>query len=183
MKRAQKVSYVRQFPEMAALLDAADAIDIKTVETPIPMREFIAGMLSYQPAWVTFLYRLRALFVRFAGIKSHFVPKPKTLRPDDVSMTPGAPAYFFRVLTAEEDRFWIARVKDSHLDADFGVVREPLGATQSRFYVITLVYYHNRIGRFYFNFIRPVHHLVVKVMINATLKRKLPVNTSQPQSA
>src|SRR2546425_5121666 len=36
------------------------------------MREFIAAMMSYQPGWVTFLYRIRAVFVRFLGMRQEW---------------------------------------------------------------------------------------------------------------
>ena len=77
---------------------------------------------------------------------------------------------FFVVRCAREGAYWISETPDDrHLRAYFGVVKEPLSQTVSRFFVFTTVYYKHWTGPVYFNLIRPFHHLVVSRMARAGL--------------
>lgn len=158
--------YIEQIPELHPILRNPDHLDIKTVEGKVMLRAFVASMMAYQPAWVTFLYRVRAVFVRLLGMKQEGIPKPPIMRPEDVPMSPGLPATFFTVCAAKEDAYWFAQINDTHLNAALGVVVEPLAHT-NRFYVVTVVHYNTWQGPLYFNVIRPFHHLVVGRMARA----------------
>ena len=127
-------------------------------------------MLSYQPEWVTFLYRVRWLFVRLLGMKQTGVPKQQRLQADDVSLNEGDQGGFFTIKTARDEQHWVAGATESHLTAYLGLVVEPLSTNRKRFHVITIVHYHNWTGPVYFNIIRPFHHLVVNQMVNAGVK-------------
>lgn len=159
--------YATQFPMLATILQDADHIDVKSIEARATLREFVAGAMSYQPGWMTFLYRVRAVFVRFLGMKQEGIPQGLTLRPEDLPMTPGKYITFFKVTAVEEDRYVCMSIKDKHLTASLAVVAEPLTGGMQRFYGITIVHYHNWAGPVYFNVIRPFHHLVVRGMMNA----------------
>jgi hypothetical protein len=160
-------SYIDQIPEIAPVLANADHLAIKTTISDKSMREFIAGMFGYQPGWVTLLYGVRMAFVRFLGMQQKGIPRALRLEPETVPMTPGQRASFFRVRTAEDERYWFAEIDDTHLKAALGVVVEPLAGNQRRFHVVTVVHYHNWAGPVYFNVIRPFHHLVVGGMVRA----------------
>lgn len=159
--------YLEQLPAVKALLAGADHVDVKIVEGEVAMREFITHMLEYQPGWITFLYYVRAVFVRFLGMRQEGIPRPQQKRPEDLPMQAGEPMAFFKVLTAEEDRYWFAGITEAHLTAKLGVVVEPLAHGKRRFHVITIVHYHKWTGPVYFNVIRPFHHLVVGRMAKA----------------
>ena len=83
------MSYPKQIPELQPILAGADHVDVKVVEGEQNLREFMAGMIGYQPAWVTFLYGVRAIFVRFLGMKQKGIPRRPDLSPADIPMTPG----------------------------------------------------------------------------------------------
>ena len=166
---------IQQIAALTPLLAGADHIDVKTIEGDLSMREFIARMLSYQPGWITFLYQLRRVFVRLLGMKQQGIPRASALRAEDVSLTPGDSAYFFKVMAASPDHYWFAGATESHLTAKLGVVVEPLGTGRKRFYVVTVVHYHRWTGRVYFNVIRPLHHFVVGSMMKAAVKPQLAV--------
>lgn len=157
-------------PVIAELAAGADHIDVKTFEGEVDLRTFLANMLSYNPSWIRFLYRVRWLFVRMLGMEQTGVPQTKRIRPEELSFTPCAKAGFFEVKAAVEDHFYVAGATESHLTAYLGVVREPLYETASRYYVITIVHYHRWTGPVYFNVIRPFHHLVVNRMGQAGVK-------------
>ncbi len=166
---------IRRLPELASLLEHADHVDVKTVIGSVDLRTFLAHMLSYQPDWVTALYGVRAIFVRFLGMRQHGIPRRYSrlsLTPETIPMQEGQPAAFFKVRMAKEEHYWIAEVKDQHLNAILGVVVEPLPDQQQKlFHVVTVVYYRNWAGPVYFNVIRPFHHLVVSSMAMAGVRK------------
>jgi hypothetical protein len=164
-----KSHYIYQVPEIAPILAGADHVDIKTCRSRQPMQEFIAGALSYQPAWMTALYAVRWGFVRLLGMKQQGLPKAHRFRPDEISLTPGDYATFFQVKAAQAERYWFAGITEAHLTAHLGVVVEPLAGQDKRFHVVTVVHYHRWTGPVYFNIIRPFHHVVVGRMVKAGL--------------
>ena len=76
-------SCIYQIPELEPVLQDADHIDVKTITGNLTMHEFIAAMMSYQPAWITWLFGVRAVFVRFLGIRQRGVPRSRKMRPND----------------------------------------------------------------------------------------------------
>jgi hypothetical protein len=154
--------YTAEWPELRALTEDADHVDVKTVEGDVTLREFLAGFISYEPGWLRFLYRVRAGFVRLLGMRQGELPSAGDVRPEDVPFTPGEKLAFFTVTEAEEERYFVAGAAESHLTAWVAVVAEP-----GRFHVVTVVKYHRWTGPVYFNVIRPFHHLVVAGMARA----------------
>ncbi len=159
-----------RFPPLDSVISDADHVDIKTAESSLSLREFVAGMMNYQPGWMSFLYRVRWLFVRLLGMKQEGIPHVPHLTPEDIPMTPGKMLAFFEVKLAEEDRYICMSATEKHLTAALAVVCEPIDAGHNRFYVLTVVHYHHWTGIIYFNVIRPFHHVVVNHMIQAGLK-------------
>lgn len=158
-------------PNLQELLETADHVDVKSIEGNVSLRQFVAGMLSYSPGWLKFLYGVRWIFVRLLGMKQEGVPGGLNLPPEKVSFTPGDAATFFAVKMAEEENYWFAGITESHLTAHLGVVVEP--GQRRRFHVVTIVHYHRWTGPVYFNVIRPFHHIVVRQMMKAGVKQPL----------
>jgi len=148
-------------PAIADLLTGASHVDTKTVQSDATLREFVASMLSYRPSWLKALFAMRGALAWILRLE-HEAPERATLRPEDVSFTPGERATIFVVRGGEEDRFWVGEAADHHLVAQLCVLRD--GAT---FRVVTIVRYLDWTGPIYFNLIRPFHHLVVGQMAKA----------------
>lgn len=157
-------------PAFAPYLAAAQHVDVKTADGDVSLREFLSGMMSYQPAWVTFLFGVRRVFVRLLGMKQAGIPRPPALSAETFPMTPGQRAAFFTVREADEETYWLADVRDQHLNAALAVIAAPLPDGRRRFSVLTIVHYNNWAGPVYFNVIRPFHHLVVGSMTRAGVK-------------
>ncbi|HYF62171.1 MAG TPA: DUF2867 domain-containing protein [Herpetosiphonaceae bacterium] len=165
------MTFTADYAALKELRAGADHCDIKAVDVDRPadaacLREFIAGFLNYNPAWIKSLYLVRAGFVRLLGMRQEGIPQAPRLRADAVPFAPGARAAFFEVVRAEEGRHWFAAASESHLTAHVGVILEARGAA-SRLHVVTLVRYNRWTGPVYFNVIRPFHHLVVARMLRA----------------
>jgi hypothetical protein len=152
------------------LLQGADHVDVKRVEGVLTLREFLAGLTTYDPAWIRFLYQVRAGFVRVLGMKQPRIPPAPRFTPARVPMKPGAKLSIFTVHAAKEDRFWVGHIVDEHLTAFIGVVVEPIEGPINRFHLFTIVHYNNWKGPVYFNVIRPFHHLVVWRMARAAVQ-------------
>jgi hypothetical protein len=103
---------VERVPVLEPLLAKANHVDVKTIDSMTDMRTFIAGMLSYTPFWLKFLYGVRWLFVRLLGMRQEGIPLARPLRPTDISLTPGDPATFFTVMMAEPEKYWVAEAAD-----------------------------------------------------------------------
>jgi hypothetical protein len=166
MLYSNNMEYVLKFSELGKYFEKADFTDVKVYEGKVNLRKFIASMLSYYPWWIVQLYRIRKLLVGALGLVKHEEPeKLPNLQPEDVSFTPGENVTFFIVRCAEADRYWVSETPDDkHLQAYFGIVKEPVSNSINRFYVITTVFYKHWTGPIYFNLIRPFHHLVVSRM-------------------
>ncbi len=158
-------------PNLPNLIESADHVDIKTISSDVSLRQFIAGMISYSPGWLKFLYGVRWFFVRLLGMKQEGLPQDLKMQPEEVSFVAGEPAAFFAVKMAKEDSYWFAGITESHLTAHLGVIVEP--GQPNRFHVLTIVHYHSWTGPVYFNVIRPFHHIVVAQMMNAGVKQPL----------
>ena len=154
----------------------ADHVDVKLFRGQASMRGFIAAMLTYHPVWLKALYGIRAGFVHLLGMRQPDIPFTATMTADDVPMTVGDYATFFKVEFAKEEAYWVSSANDTHLAAYLGVVVEGDISAERTFHVVTIVHYHNWAGPVYFNVIRPFHHLVVRAMGNAALR-------NQPQAA
>jgi len=154
-------------PEIQPLLANADYIDVKTVIGTVDLQTFLAGFFNYHPAWLISLFAVRAVFVRFLGMRQGRMKSGTFLTPERVPMQIGKRVSFFTVRLAEDGHYWFADNSDIHLKGTLGVVVEPLAGQQKRFHVVTIVHYHNWAGPLYFQVIRPFHHLVVTRMAQA----------------
>ena len=156
---------ILQHHAVRSLIVNANHVDVKQVHSQAELREFVAGFVNYNPAWIRALYGIRAGFVRLLGM--HQPPmRFKEISPADVPMHAGASLSFFRVTAAGDDH-WIAAASDKHLVAHLGVIQTNTNTSDQTYYVLTVVHYKHWTGIIYFNVIRPFHHMVVRSMMQA----------------
>jgi hypothetical protein len=149
-------------PELDDLLPTVDVVDVKTARGPVSLREFTAGALGHSPLWVKALFGVRMLVALVLRLETTGVPYSRRLRPETVSFTPGDYASFFTVVRGEEDHYLLLKVSDNHLVAWLAIITD--NEQPATFKVVTLVKYLRPVGRFYYNLIRPFHHLVLLSM-------------------
>lgn len=157
-------------PELADLLPTADVVDVKTVTGSVTLREFTAGSLSYKTGWIKGLWAVRTMLAKALGLKSAETPAETRLRPEDISFTPGDPLSFFTVVRGVEQHYLLLEVSDTNLVAHLAIVTDEAFPVRE-FKVITLVHYRRKLGRLYFEAIRPFHHLVVNSMARAGVRK------------
>lgn len=163
---------MERLPGMAGLLNGVDHVDVHSRDGNGTVRGVAAGILSYRPAWMEWLWRVRVLLLRVLGHPGHAVPAPTALTEENLASRPGEKAGFFTVTRTDNETHWIVEGREKHLVAWLAVVGVPLEGGRTRFHVITVVRYLNRAGRAYFNIIRPFHHLVVGCSLRRALAGK-----------
>lgn len=154
----------------ADLEKGADYTDTKVFEGNKTLREFVAGMVGYEPGWLVALYTLRGGLARILGLRHAEIERSPRLQPEDVGFNPGDLVGFFVTVLGKENEYWAAEASDTHLAAYVCVRAEPLDGGRTRFHTQTIVHYRRWTGPLYFNLIRPFHHLVVKAMGNAAVR-------------
>jgi hypothetical protein len=174
-------------PELAAVLDGADHVDVKNAESELTLREFVAAALGARHWWVTALFGARAVLawlLRLDQAASSTTKSP--LRPEQLPLVPGAVVSFFTVTAAQEDRFLLLEASDTHLTGYLAFVVDPADqsagvATCWHIKVITVVHFHRWTGPLYFTIIRPFHHLVVGSMVRAGARGVRAAGPSGPE--
>lgn len=162
---------LQSIPPLAQIARNADHLDVKTYEGEVSMAQFVAGFMNFYPGWMKALYRVRWFFVRLLGMTQDGVPPTLMMRPEDVPMQAGKHASFFKVESAEPERYWLVSADEPHLAAYLCIAAQPITDTRRRFSVVTVVHYHKWTGKVYFNVIRPFHHYVVNSMARGGLRQ------------
>ncbi len=153
---------VRDLAPLAALMDGADHVDVKTFPSERSLRGFLLGLAAYDPAWLRLLYALRGVLAALFGLR-HEPGPPIPTDERHVPMRPGERLGPFAVVEAREDSHWIALAEDRHLAAYLAVTADGTGP-RPVFHVATVVRHKHWTGPLYFGLIRPAHHLVVRAM-------------------
>lgn len=158
-------AFAGSMPGIAAVLKAADRKDVRCVDCHKDLRQFLADLFSYMPAWLRWLYRARNVFAACLGQKPTPVETAPRLKPEQVSFAAGHPAAFFTVIAGQEGRYLVAEAKDGMIAGYLAVAVQPLPGGLNRFHVLTMAKYLHWTGRLYYNVIDVFHHLVVHRMV------------------
>jgi hypothetical protein len=162
---------IQLLPGMDGLLEGADHVDEHAMDGTCSVLDLAAGILSYRPGWMTFLWRVRVWLLRALGQGDRAVPDRQRWTAEILPRIPGERVGFFSVVRSDGETHWIVEGKESHLEAAMVVCATGLPDGRKRFHVVTVVRYHNPAGRVYFNVIRPFHHLVVHAAMRSALGR------------
>ncbi len=149
----------------------ADYSDVYKCRAVLPQGagpdDIMVGFWTDFPGWVAALFRLRNFLVRLVGLKGPDQGKIQEL--ERCIRTGGS--YGLASVAAKNGEQTLLRLSDRHLDALMGVHIAGQGDVKE-VYAVTLVHYHNRLGRVYFFFVRPFHGLVVKAMLRRAAGKK-----------
>lgn len=161
--------------ELGEALSTADEFDVKTTVGKADLREFTAGALSWSPLWMKALFAVRYVFAKALRLDTATVPINARPTPSGMDFTPGSKIGFFTVTRAEEDRYLLLEVVDNHLTGYLAMTIEPLtpgntGNEGNKLSLITMVKFHRKAGKGYYQVIKPFHHLIVTGMLHAGAK-------------
>jgi hypothetical protein len=158
-----------ELPELGDLLSEVDVVDVKTARGEVTLREFVAGALGHSPLWLKGLFAVRMGLAVVLRLETTGIPDSRHLRSETVSFTPGEKDSFFTVVRGEEDHYLLLEIADNHLMGYLAFITD--NDRPATFKVVTLVQYLRPAGRFYYNLIRPFHHVVLLSMCRAGLNR------------
>ncbi|HWD80291.1 MAG TPA: DUF2867 domain-containing protein [Kribbella sp.] len=156
--------------ELDDLIPVVDEIDVKTARGDVTLREFTANALSHTPFWVKGLFAVRMAVAAVLRLETTGVPDSRGMRPETVSFTPGEKDAFFTVMRGEEDHYLLLKVTDNHLIGYLAFITD--NEKPATFKVVTLVQFLRPAGRFYYNLIRPFHHVIMLSMCRAGEKSR-----------
>ena len=128
---------------------------------PVSPNELMAAFWTTMPAWLNVLFKIRDLLVRPFGLKTGTADNREELKE---ALLKGKDYGLMSAVAHSADESVIS-LDDKHLKAYLSVYAEA-----REIHLSTLVRYHNRLGFFYFNLIRPFHTLVVKSMFRRIIK-------------
>lgn len=159
------------FPvSLSSALATADHMDALKVESDIEFQPFLNGLLAFDPRWLQLLYRLRYVLLSLFGHRTG-VPDFSS----EIKVVPrqvGARVGFFEVEDSGPEH-WMAVGRESHLTARLVVIRSPGVHRRYSYKLVTVVHYHNLLGRLYFAVIQPFHYFVVRAMLRSAAQSAL----------
>ncbi|MCC8087947.1 MAG: DUF2867 domain-containing protein [Rikenellaceae bacterium] len=119
--------------------------------TVIAARDIMERFWTDHPSWIRAMFSLRDIMVKPFGLKSDKSKDGK-----------------FKEIINEQSEY-IVCLNDKHLDAYLSVLIER-NDCQDDIHVITVVKFHNTLGRLYFTAIKPFHGIIVRRMIERICK-------------
>lgn len=160
---------IERAPEIAALAAGADFVDLRGVRGEVAFTDLLMGILTYQPAWIAFLFRCRSVLAWLLGLEDAGTSTPPFTA--EQVMHVGEAVDFFKVFSAAEEHHWIGVASDKHLNAYLTLWAESSPDGTKRYWTSTIVHYKHWTGPVYFNIIRPFHHLIVNASVRHICKR------------
>lgn len=131
--------------------------------------EVMIDFWTVMPGWVNALFKLRNVLVRPFGLETGDNARSEELKE---MIHDGQGSNGLMSVVGKSENETVILLSDKHLDAYMSVFVAEKNNSQT-VAAITLVHYHNRLGKIYFFFIRPFHKMIVKNMLKGTLKRML----------
>ncbi len=116
------------------------------------------------PAWVKMLFGLRNFLVRFVGLKG---AEDNNLEAFEECIRTGV-SYGLASIPTKNEQETVLLLTDKHLNAYLSVRIEKNGE-HNKVFAITLVHYHNTLGRVYFFFVRPFHGVIMRCMLKRSV--------------
>lgn len=114
------------------------------------------------PGWLNALFKIRDIIVRPFGLEGG---NGKERYKDFKEMLYDGKSMKIMSVAAKAENETVLKLDDKHLEAYMSVYVD-----QATITVITLVRYHNLLGKTYFFFVKPFHKIVVKNMLKYTLR-------------
>jgi hypothetical protein len=150
-------------------VDYTDAFACEVVvEKKLSADEIMISFWTVMPGWVNALFKLRNLLVRPFGLETgESEGRSEQLK---VMIRAGNGSNGLMTISTKSETETVVLLGDKHLDAYMSVYVAGKDKLQTVM-AITLVRYHNSLGKIYFFFIRPFHKIIVKSMLKNILNK------------
>jgi hypothetical protein len=156
----------------------ADYVDVFGTETIdderlTPDNLLIAFWTDF-PKWVQMLFKLRDWLVKPFGLKTNADEKDFRHKFEEVIRN-GGRFQLMNVLVKSANEI-VVQLADTHLTAEMSVHNEKSNGNRLKIYFITIVHFHNVLGKVYFFFVRPFHKIIVKTMMKRSIMKLIKNN-------
>ncbi|MDR3366857.1 MAG: DUF2867 domain-containing protein [Prevotellaceae bacterium] len=123
------------------------------------------------PKWVQMLFKLRDWLVKPFGLKTNANGKDFRHKLAE-AIRSGGRVQLMNVL-AKSANETVVQLADTHLTAEMSVHTEKSNGNQTKINFITIVHFHNVLGKIYFFFAQPFHKIIVKAAMKQSIKKLL----------
>jgi ribosome-binding factor A len=164
---------LRIVPENSFLINHLPADYVDVCKRTVPAKSnltpdnILVNIWTVQSGWVDFLFRLRNILVKPFGLESG--NKDKFNRNLAAAIRSGESFEMVNMLH-KTDNETIMQLKDKHLTAELSIYVESVTDNRKNISAITMVHFHNKLGIVYFFVIRPFHKIIVKTLLNKSIK-------------
>ncbi|MDR2945782.1 MAG: DUF2867 domain-containing protein [Candidatus Adiutrix sp.] len=136
-----------------------------------PAEEMLIAIFCRPPAWLMGLYKIRNWLVKLLRVEAETVGEGSGPPTEKLAGAIRAGASF-RAFSVpfKSPAETVLLGKDRHLDFYLSIQTGQGGDGQQWTTAATLVRYHNAAGRRYFFFVRPVHRLIVPMMMKRAIR-------------
>jgi hypothetical protein len=160
-------------PENSFLINhlPADYVDVckRTVpdKSNLTPDNILVNIWTVQPKWVDFLFRLRNILVKPFGLGSG---NKDIFNRNLAAAIRSGDSFEMVNMLHKNDNETIMQLKDKHLTAELSIYVEGVADNRKNISAITMVHFHNKLGIAYFFVIRPFHKIIVKTLLNKSIK-------------
>lgn len=138
-----------------------------TGDENLSAEDVMVGFWMVMPGWVNAMFKLRNALVRPFGLKTDN-EQGRISDLENIIRNGGSIGVASMVAKSENET--VLLLSDKHLNAYMSVHLSH--KSEKRIVTaITVVHFHNSLGKVYFFFVRPFHSIIVKSMLKSTLKR------------
>jgi hypothetical protein len=121
------------------------------------------------PVWVRWLFNLRDILVKPFGLKGAD-ENYNSFQQKFTEMVRTGGNYKQMNIPAKSENETILQLADKHLTAELSCHIENNIDNKLKISIITLVHYHNALGKIYFAVIKPFHKIIVKTIMKRSVK-------------
>ena len=118
------LSQIKKCPELEKVIKLADHTDTHSGCSNSTLEAFTAGVMSYAPAWMIFLFKIRGILVKLLGLHQPELKEIPNFSEDALPVKPGTHVGFFEVYFYQQDQCWVSKIDDKHLSAYIAIYRD-----------------------------------------------------------
>lgn len=122
------------------------------------------------PAWVRRLFSLRDILVKPFGLKGAD-DNYSTFQQKFTEMVRTGGSYQVMSLSAKSENETVMQLTDKHLTTELSCHTENAVENKLKISIITIVHYHNALGKIYFAVIKPFHIIIVKAIMKRSIDK------------
>ena len=147
-------------------IDYADAYQARLpAGLSVDVNSIARNIILSVPRWIRALMTLRNQIVSLIGLKT---PNWDAIDSENIVFKPGLSVRGFRVFERTKDEVLLGE-DDSHLDFRVSILRQAEG-NGFQIVVSTVVRFNSWVGRAYFLPVKPMHKIIVRVMMREAIQ-------------